>query len=382
MVRSNNHAVAICVALCLTVFAHALCAGEPLAVFEEKEILNLDWPRTVVTYRLDLEVGQAEPGNVKLVDEEGREHPCQLWKVELHDDGSIASARVSFMAELKPGGEYAFGLVRGEPAGVKNAPRAGRDGKYLVLENGRVGFRMPEPGAYEFDDPLRFGQSQDKMVKLYGEQIENGVAPGPFQGLRLVNGEWVGGSYFWAKKLDQAPQVMNYTCEILREGPVFAEARIRYEFTNGGWYQMTARLRGGEPWVVVDEQFDMGRTGNGYNMRLITSFTSGWKDGGWKPDHVFWHAPPRGGMKKQSEPLLRKLGDAGYQVDRYGKEPFGSDTLNYDKQYQKVFDVACWYPWHRNAHQPHSRVGVCGGFDPESSQGAGMDGHDRGVRTL
>lgn len=39
------------------------------------------------------------------------------------------------------------------------------------------------------------------MVAAYGQQVARGIAPGPIQGVRLADGRWVGGSYFWAAAL-------------------------------------------------------------------------------------------------------------------------------------------------------------------------------------
>ena len=46
-------------------------------------------------------------------------------------------------------------------------------------------------------------------------------------------------------------------CEI-EQGPLFVETSIRYTFTGGGWYELTARVLANDPAVRIDEQFDMG----------------------------------------------------------------------------------------------------------------------------
>ncbi|MBS3762374.1 MAG: hypothetical protein KGZ25_03615 [Planctomycetes bacterium] len=316
-----------------------------LARFQKNEILNLDWPRTMLTYRVQFEPGEANRGKVRLLDGAGEAHPVQLWDIKQHEDGSVASARISFMAELGKGGSYDYRLVQGERRSTKNVVKASTDKKYLTLSNEKVAFRMPAPGSHEFENPLRFGKSHKKMISHYGAQTENGIIPGPFQGLRLVDGQWVGGSYFWSKNPDNTPRVTSYTCEVTEQGPVFAEARVRYSFTNGGWYQMTVRLRSGAPWVHVDEQFDLRRTGSGYTWRLMTSFSSAWKENGWQPDIAYWHVSRRGGRKGKVSSFREKLADLGYDVDPYKGRTFGSKKIRYKKRYEKVFNVACWFPW-------------------------------------
>jgi hypothetical protein len=77
-----------------------VAAAEPLAVFECREFVGRDWPRTLVTYQQDFPRGAVRAGNVRLLDASGREQPVQLWRVKTHQDGYIASARISFVAEL------------------------------------------------------------------------------------------------------------------------------------------------------------------------------------------------------------------------------------------------------------------------------------------
>mgnify|MGYP006281508195 CR=1 FL=1 len=358
----------------------AASASEPLAVFREQEVLELDWPRTMVTYRIDgrrtedggqkpevrgqrSEVrGQGGDGGgwvglrraaradaVQLLDEEGNEVPFQLWKVKTNADGTMKSARLSFFAELEAGGVYEYQLVEGQPSGGEGGTHVSRDGDFTRLSNGRVALRMPPVGEHSFDEPLRFGKSHRRMLQLYGRQAENEIAPGPLQGLRIEDGRWVGGSYFWAEDPAKAPKVSACTCRILRQGPVFADVRVRYRFTNGGWYQMTARLRAGEAWIGIDEQFDMGRTGNGYRWRLVVSLTSGWQENGWRPDHAFWISP-QGRVEGRDEGFRNMLADAGYDVESHKGRSFGSRSLSYEKPQEKVFDVAGWYPWHPAAH--------------------------------
>src|SRR5205823_1279626 len=110
-------------------------SGETLATFEARDILGFPWPRTLVTYRVHFRPGQAFPRTVRLVDDAGKEQPCQLWRVTKHRDGSIDSARLSFHAELKAGGQYKYRLLAEEPAAVGEAPSATDQGEYVTLDN-------------------------------------------------------------------------------------------------------------------------------------------------------------------------------------------------------------------------------------------------------
>ncbi len=346
------------------------CAGqpqgaEPLAVFETREQLGRDWPQTVVTYSLKAEggrrkaeaesfparitlAGPATLDNMRLVDAAtGAEVPFQLSRVvsgkkPLFGVALLESARISFYAELKAGGGYRYELHSGKSNAQRSTPNAQRSRGGLVLDNGSVAIRLPAPGERAFDPPLRFGTDQAEMVKLYGSQIENGVAPGPFQGLRLHQGEWVGGSFFWSGNPDDAPKVTRIESRVTEEGPLFAEAEVRYAFDNGGWYAFTARVLAGDPAIRIDEQFDLG-VGNGWNQRLVVSLSRGWEDGGWKPDHAYW-LTSEGRESGRDEAFEARMAELGFSQHHQSRR------FDYDQPYQKIFDLEVWNPWHRAVH--------------------------------
>ena len=276
------------VAVISTAAALALNAAEPLAVFECRERLERDWPRTLVTYQREFTAGVARHGELRLIDAAGREQPLQLWGVKEHSDGSIASARISFFAELAKGGEYRFELQRATASRMTNRPLAGGERELLELDNGIVALRLPKAGRFRFDPPLAMGQDHAAMLAAYGGQVSKGIAPGPVQGVRLLDGRWVGGSYFLAAEPESAPKVSGYTCRITEQGPLLVEAKVRYTFTPGGWYELTARVLAGDPAVRIDEQFDMGEPGSMWDYRVMVSLAGGWNQGGWKPDAAYW----------------------------------------------------------------------------------------------
>jgi len=143
--------------------------------------------------------------------------------------------------------------------------------------------------------------------------------------------------------------VTGYACEVTEKGPLFVDARIRYSFDNGGFYQMTARVLAGDPAARIDEQFDMGRLGSGYTWRLVISLSSAWQERGWKPDHVFWQVP-EGRVQGREEALEARLAGLGFDVKPFQDRSFGSRKLSYDEPFAKVFDMAVWYPWHPAVH--------------------------------
>jgi hypothetical protein len=324
--------------------AAAVVASEPLAVFECRETLDRDWPGTLVTYHREFAVGAARIGEVRLVDGKGHEHPVQLWRVTRHDDGSIASARISFLAGLANRGGYRFELHAAKASSVTGHTEVKPEREFVTLDNGVVALRLPKNGEFKFDQPLAMGQEHGLMVAAYGAQISKGIAPGPIQGVRLHDGRWVGGSYFFAAKPESAPKVTGYTCRITERGPLFVEAKVRYTFTDGGWYEFAARVIADDPAVRIDEQFDTGPPGSMWDYRVMVSFAGDWQHGGWKPDVAYWISAEER-LKGRDERFQNAMREAG----RTNRADCGSTGIQYDEPFTKLFDVGVRYPWNPNA---------------------------------
>ncbi|MBM4031258.1 MAG: hypothetical protein FJ291_05670 [Planctomycetes bacterium] len=312
----------------LLLFSSAL-AAEPLATFECVERLGRDWRRTMLTYPLKLDPGKARPGQVRLVDDAGQETLCQLWDVKLHPDGSVASARLSFMADLKKGGSFRYRLLPEKPAVSKTGARvaqpvsAGRHRRWLFLENGLAAIELPtkgDLGSSAQPSPLRnFGSSKSKQLFRVGSRV-------------------------WAEKPEEMPKVARSSCTITAEGPVFAEGVARYDFEGGAFYQFTARVIADEPAVRIDEQFDMKRVGSGKALQMVFDISDLFGS-----VYAFWHAPA-GRLAGHDEAFDAQLAEAGFETKPYASSAFGSRKLTFDKDLDKVFDVAVWYPWHPAAH--------------------------------
>lgn len=270
-------------------------AAEPLAVFEARDHFGRDWPRTLVTYDLAKSAKPFKAREAKLIDTNtGNEVPYQLSRVKV-EAGVVKGGRISFYAALNAGGHYRYELQPGTPAAIKGPAAVTADG-LLTLDNGAIAIRLPA-GTATPAEPLRFGTDQAEMVALYGQQAEQGIAPGPIQGIRLADGRWTGGSYFWAADPAAAPRVAGWETRITEQGPLFVEATIRYRFTEPGdaaatgepaWYGCTVRLLADDPAARIDEQFDMQSAGSMWDYRLMVSLGNGWK-----PTEARWFSPQK-----------------------------------------------------------------------------------------
>ncbi len=322
-------------------------ADAPRTRFECREITGHDWSRTLVTY------AAAKPGgDVRLVDEAGMEVPCQ-W--------SRSGTRLSFYAELKAGGAYQYELQPGKPAAAAAAPSATTDKGLLTLDNGVVAIRLPA-GTQRFPKPLALCRDHAQAAAI-SDLAKEGLAPGPIAGIRLADGRWVGGSYFsfepiesvrqrqgtlknvpadaWDRAVAHAPGITKYESEITEQGPLFVEARIRFTFTNGGHYQLTARLLTGEPGVQLDEVMDLKSTCSPDDPLYVNLvLNDGHRPDGWRPDCVYGYAP-----RSDKYPALDAAVHAQAIATKTPDLRTASIPIVYDANEHIISEVTVLYPW-------------------------------------
>lgn len=316
-------------------------AGEPLATFEARDTLGFDWPETLLTYRVQFPAGRAFADSVRLLDDAGVERPCQLSRLKKHSDESIESARISFRSGLKAGGKYRYRLLASAPARTEVSLSAVNEERYLTLDNRVVSLRLPRAGRHRFATPRAFGGGRATPVRAGEPQPPTEPIPGPIQGIRLADGQWVGGSDFRCAEPAQMPKAVGYECRITEQGPLFVEARVHYDFDNGGHYAMVARLLAGDPAVRIDEQCDLKRTGPAGACEIVTSLASG--QGGWRPDRVFWGSQQK--LDGEDPPLEKTLSRLGFERHPKQKSPIGIRPLSYAAPTTRLLDLTAWSPW-------------------------------------
>ena len=323
-----------CAALLTICLAPGLRAEppEPLAVFVAKEHLGIDWPRTLVTYRVTFATPVA-PDDTRLLDTSEREVAFQLSNVQPAADGRIASAWVSFFAELEKYGEYRFALMPGLPTSPSNV-RATAEDDHIMLENQVTAVRLPS-GRRRFETPVSLADAK----------------PGPILGVRLLDGTWTAPATFENLGPTPAPRITGWETRITATGPLFAEARVTYQFDNGGTYTLMARLVDGEPGIRIDEQVDLQIIRGERDWRVAFPLTD--LSGRFRPD-VAWWSTPHGRLHKIDEAFERAVEAGGYTAltpQRDGnRRHLSSMGFQPDAERQTIVPIAAWYPYHPVAH--------------------------------
>lgn len=328
----------------------ALAAG-PLVTFAARDVVGIAWPRTLVTYPVSFKPGEAAQDQLKLLDAQGAEAPFQLSRVTLHPDGSLRDARITFHAELPKDGGYRLELRPGRAATQPTTLSVTATTEELLIRNSITGIALLPQGERTFSPPLPFstsGQAAQSRVSEGATLPQEGLIPGPVQAILLNPGlQRTGGSRLVATQPTHAPRVTKYTCELLEHGPLFAEARVRYAFDNGGFYQVTVHVFDGDPAVQVDEQFDMKRVGDPYDCRVVYGL-AGPGDAEWKPDLVIWKTP-QGRLKGRATELERRFAALGFDLSPLRNDSHGSAALSYELPERKLCQLVAWYPWSTSA---------------------------------
>jgi hypothetical protein len=337
---------------CSLMLLAVVSLAAPLGTFDCWEITGRDWARTLVTYPVHFTQGQVKAGSVHLEDTAGAEVPCQFSRIEAYKDGSIKAARLSFYAELPKGSSYHFMLLPGKPAAPATPPTVSARGSMLTLDNGVTAIRLPA-GQKTFKTPLAFCADHAKAAANAGKLEQAGLAFGPCAGIRLADGTWTGGSYFsyepievvrqrqgylkeapadaWARAEKAAPKVTGYATAITEQGPLFAEARIRFTLSNGGYYQLTARVLANDPAVRLDEVMDLKTTCEPDDALYVNFLVDTAGDKGWEPDCVFGYAA----RTDRYVPLEAATKAQGFPADIPYLKPASLPIL-YDKDEQVI----------------------------------------------
>lgn len=233
---------------------------------EIRDHLGVDWKDELVHYPV-----QCEPGRVKgiaraRVKADGKPITCQVSDVVRHDDGSLRSCNVWFLATVPANGSVAYEIEPGKrgPHDALVDVRTTADSiEITTTAPNMAGIRLPG-GGRKYDRPEPAAQ-----------------APAPIQGLLLPSGRWTGRG-----RIEAPFAAKSYQTEVTADGPLFAEARVSYRFETGYW-NLKARVVAGSPMVIIEEEFDTGW--NDQPCDKVDRFcTLSLTDGGFQPKQAFF----------------------------------------------------------------------------------------------
>ena len=197
---------------------------------------------------------------------DGTEVPCQISDVRRHAaDGSVSAMYVWHFVDLPANGTASFAITPGKTsAAPPTAVHISESKGDLVLANSPEGVGIVLPGGTE----------------AFAWPVPAVQVAAPVRALVLASGKRAGTTRF------EVPfRVRSRTTEVLANGPLFAEARVRYEF-DVGVYSLTARVVRDCPTVILSEELNTGDSGQ--TAREFDRFwTLAFDDDGFRPTQAF-----------------------------------------------------------------------------------------------
>ena len=107
---------------------------------------------------------------------------------------------------------------------------------------------------------------------------------GPVAAIQVNSGQWVAGS-----RLVSDQRIALWDTELIAEGPVFVEARVKIRFTDLGVWESRYRIYRDEPVILIDEQFTLRKRAT-FQLQLDT---------GLQPDTLLYRSG-QGNVRHQS----------------------------------------------------------------------------------
>ena len=215
-----------------------------------REQLNQTYGLELVSYPFAAKEGACVADSVRLAGPEGPV-AAQLADIEYWPGKKeyVKAARLCFIVpSLKPlsSVEYtlSFGKERAKNA-VTTDLQVKRANDYVEITTGKVGVRL-RLGRSAFPTPV---PAQD--------------APGPLAGMRLLDGNWAGGSVLTGEGKSAA-----WTAKLTESGPVLARVRVVYTFADRNAATLTATVVAGDNAVRWDMAVTEDRPGLGIEFRL------------------------------------------------------------------------------------------------------------------
>ena len=218
-----------------------------------KDHINHEWSNELVNYDLVFEPGTCHISTMTLECPTGPV-AFQLSQTKIGGDGSLISARVSFLTDLPALGEVVYKLrYDGRPRKTPTLPVADlvvkTSGGKTEFTTKRAGVRLP---------------SRDE---LFDPPIPASRAPSPITALRTLEGDWIGASSLFGSR-----KVASFKSTLEASGPVFAQARLDYTYADGETATITVRVVAGQEVVFFESESAGHHPHDGWRLQLNKGF--------------------------------------------------------------------------------------------------------------
>jgi hypothetical protein len=236
------------------------------------DYIGIAWNNELVHYKLEFKKGELSGGAYAKVESNGKEIPSQITDVErFEDDGSIKSYNVWFQADILANQSVSYEI---QP-GVKGISDS--SGVKIVFDKDSVTLKTKIASGEEVGTKLLL------INKEFTWPVDADKVSGPLLGILLTSEKITG------KGIINAPfKIKSVKSELLSSGPLFAEVKTHYVFSEGYW-TFRAKMIKNCPMIIIDEEFDNGISDKPWDkFDCFHSFTL--NEGDFKPTETYLSA--------------------------------------------------------------------------------------------
>jgi len=222
-----------------------MVTASPRTTVTLTDYLGGGWQQELVHYPLTFAAGELPGMAVARVEVKGgKALPSQISDVQRYPDGSLRAMNVWFFATIPDQGTVTYLITSG-----KRGPEEAGVTVKATADTLEMATNTPQPIGIRL-----LNGSKDYRWPVPATQVS-----GPLQALLLPSGRTTGSGHFAVPF-----KVKSYATELTAQGPLFAEARVRYRF-DGGYWTFTARVIRGCPLVRISEEVDTGHSGQAWD---------------------------------------------------------------------------------------------------------------------
>jgi len=254
-------AINLCILLIIISQAHAL----EIKTVTIQDYLGVTWSNELVHYKMEFKQGELKGAAIAKVETNGKNIPSQSSDITRYEnDGSVKSFNIWFQATIPADKSVNYKITPGKQPKSDKKLSVEQKNDYFILKNGLCGVKLLN------------------LNKEYTWPADAKSIQGPILGLILPSGKITGKAYI------NAPfKVHSIKSEITSQGPLFAEVKIHYTFSNGYWI-FKAKVLKDCPMLIIDEEFNTGistkAAGEFDNFHTLIL-----NDGAFKPSQTFFN---------------------------------------------------------------------------------------------
>jgi hypothetical protein len=246
-----------------------------------------EWPMSLISYPVEFSAPGIKAENLKLTGADGKELMFQLSEKRQRNDGTLAFARLNFMADFPANTDRYFVLNKGKNEFNNASLTDEKDERFIVINTNSLKIKVPST-----------------IVKPKSK----GPVPVPVLGVKSDDS--------WKESglaLESDLELTSLNSNRIETGPLFLTHQLTYNFKGGGKYTVTLKCIRDLPRIEISETFQ------NINPKLSKPFLEEFKD-------YLNHSPISNGLNEIKDWILAYGGKARPEEDTFLTKRFNGNA--------------------------------------------------------